>query len=309
MLFNYHRIDQDNAGDMLSSPVNYFEFDTPTLELEIGPIQEPLRFDGDVILGGGGLLARTTFERRVRDLCENSPHKLISWGIGHNAYTGAAGRHIRYRGLVKVGKRVKSRLLGWGIMRAPAAVTIDYGSIRDIMDRFAMHGIRDYGCGYDWVPCASCMHPVIDKYRGRTIQHDAIVYDHVGRKRLLIDGLPRMGNASGDIDEIMTFLSSGETIITSTYHGAYWGLLLGRRVIVVPWSTKFMGFKHPVVLCHELVDLPGCLQKARAFPEALEECRAATVAYADRVANLLDIEVRRRPDIGRPGLSGHQQIV
>ena len=66
-----------------------------------------------------------------------------------------------------------------------------------------------------------------------------------------------MGNGSGDLNGALAFLASGETVITSTYHGAYWGLMLGRKVIVVPWATKFLGFRHPVTLCHELVDLVG----------------------------------------------------
>jgi hypothetical protein len=32
------------------------------------------------------------------------------------------------------------------------------------------------------------------------------------------------------IDHVIKFLGESETIITSSYHGAYWGLLLGRKV-------------------------------------------------------------------------------
>jgi hypothetical protein len=124
---------------------------------------------------------------------------------------------------------------------------------------------------------------------------------------LNIDGLPRESNDSGDLDGALAFLASGETIITSTYHGAYWGLMLGRRVIVVPWATKFLGFRHPVTLCHELVDLQGCLKRVQAFPEALDECRAANVAHAERVADYLGVSVRLKPLVGE--VSGRGQLV
>ena len=107
-----------------------------------------------------------------------------------------------------------------------------------------------------------------------------------------------MSNDTGDLNGALSFLASGETIITSTYHGAYWGLMLGRKVIVVPWATKFLGFRHPVTLCHELLDLSGCLKRVQAFPDALEECRAANTDFAERVADLLGVSVRLKPVIG-----------
>ena len=307
MLLNYHRIDENNSGDTYSSPLYYFEFDTPSLELEIGPCDEPMRLDADVIVGGGGLLARKTFAKRLRYLCENNKGKLISWGIGHNDYTKAVNRHIRYRGLGKISRIARTRLAGLGLTGTPFEGPIDYSGIKDIMDSFHMHGIRDYGCGYDWVPCASCMHPALDRHRATEPEHEVVVYDHVGRKRLEIEDLPRMGNGSGDLNGALAFLASGETVITSTYHGAYWGLMLGRKVIVVPWATKFLGFRHPVTLCHELVDLVGCLKRVQAFPEALEECRAANVAFAHRVADYLGVSVRLKPRVGEA--SGHGQLV
>lgn len=300
MLFNYHRMDDRNAGDFWSPPTRYFKFSTETKSVGIWNEKgQNYPLNGDVIIGGGGLLGNSSFEEQLYHICRNRIGKLISWGLGHNrpSYdikSPRAHNMIRYTGWRKSVRIMKGRLVSWGLVPRPRLPKIEFDTLRDLMNMFDLHGVRDYGYGHNWVPCASCMHPLLDKYRNRPIENEVVVFYHSSHMRLYINDLPCQGNIDMDLEAILEFLSSGQTIITSTYHGAYWGIMLGRKVIVVPWSTRFLGFKYPVCLCHDLLDLRRCLKEASAFPEALEECREVTKAFAKRVGDLLRVEVRRR---------------
>lgn len=95
---------------------------------------------------------------------------------------------------------------------------------------------RDELPGFDVVPCASCLHPAFDvelEPRCKEVRYSAA-------RRVSVDnGLPHMTNESGTIEEAIAFLASGERVVTSSYHGAYWAGLLGRQVEIVSWGSKF----------------------------------------------------------------------
>jgi len=59
-----------------------------------------------------------------------------------------------------------------------------------------------------------------------------------------------MTNNGYDLESVIQFLSTGEFVITNSYHGAYWAQLLGRKVISSSWSTKFLNMKHQVILAN-----------------------------------------------------------
>ncbi len=142
-------------------------------------------------------------------------------------------------------------------------------------DQFDLLGVRDYGSKYRWVPCASCLHPAFSI--DIPTAHEIVVYEHK-RVPLNISGFPRMKNDGNRIDRSLEFLRSGELILTNSYHGAYWGHLLGQRVIAFPFSAKFYGLKHALPLCK-----PGewkkYIDRAEAHPNALQECRQANISF------------------------------
>lgn len=96
---------------------------------------------------------------------------------------------------------------------------------------------RDELPGFDVVPCASCMHPAFDVEREP--RHKVIRYSAARRIDLNDGQTPHMTNENGTIEEALAFLASGEKVVTSSYHGAYWAGLLGRQVEVVSWGSKF----------------------------------------------------------------------
>ncbi|NET31589.1 MAG: hypothetical protein F6K19_06265 [Cyanothece sp. SIO1E1] len=210
-IVNYHVIDPKNIGDLLSSPLKYFTF--PGYEVEQADIRkleiEKIK-DKHIIVGGGGLLY-SRFLDSISTLA-NTPErkKLIAWGPGQQTYNSTDINTEEF----------------------------DYSKY---LDKFDLIGIRDFGCQYNWVPCVSCMHKAFDQHR--EIQHEFVIFSHK-KFQLKIDSFPRITNESQDIEKILDFLGSGETILTSSYHGAYWGTLLGRRVLAFPFSSKFYTLKH-----------------------------------------------------------------
>jgi len=287
-LVNYHVIDPQNIGDLLSSPLHYFEFPGFTTEsrdirhVDLDHLPANLAAD-HVILGGGGLL----FERFLPQVTaiQNGRQggKRIFWGVGQQSYALKAlqdYRKFNYRPYLSSGDLV---------------------------------GIRDYDTPWPWVPCVSCMHTAFDK--PRSPQHEVVVFSHQ-KFQINLPGLPRLTHTESDLETVLDFLGSGETILTSSFHGAYWGTLLGRRVVAFPFSSKFATLKHlptlyPVKKWSDVrwqLSLLGkslyqrkaenqyycategwqalCAQ-AQAYPDSLAECRAANRQFHTQVVAAL----------------------
>jgi hypothetical protein len=195
---------------MLSAPTHYFDFpDYAITSADLRHVTaEPT--PNHLLVGGGGLLY-SRFLPAFQQISNVQRGRLIAWGIGQQTYGHFDSNTIR---------------------------SFDYSAY---LDRFDLVGIRDINMGYNWVPCASCMHSAFDQ--PRAIEHEFVVFSH--RKfQLHLDGLPRMTHANDSLEAVLDFLGSGETILTSSYHGAYWGTLLGRKVLAFPFSSKFATFKH-----------------------------------------------------------------
>ncbi len=244
VIINAHVIDSRNIGDLASSPTQYFDFKYPVETLDIRSIDpnfsEPKSgFGGSItldeikntadrvkyhlVVGGGGLVFKRflgSFEA-MEKLQSVFSGKWIAWGIGQQVYPSFSPSQDN---LLENLYSARDRF--------------DYSIY---LKNFDLIGIRDIGFNYDWLPCVSCMDSTFD--RKREIKHDFVVFSH--RKfQIKIGRFPTMSHDTQSLEEVIDFLGSGETIITSSYHGAYWGTLLGRRVIAFPFSTKFLTFKH-----------------------------------------------------------------
>jgi hypothetical protein len=208
-IVNLHVIDPDNIGDLLSAPTHYFDFPGCVSAADLRYVTgEPTQ--NHLIVGGGGLLF-SRFLESFQTLSQSQRGQLIAWGIGQQTYGNFDPK------------------------------TIQSFKYSEYLDRFDLVGIRDINMGYNWVPCASCMHSAFDQ--PRSIKHEFVVFSH--RKfQIHMDGFPRMTHANDRLEAVLDFLGSGETILTSSYHGAYWGTLLGRKVLAFPFSSKFATFKH-----------------------------------------------------------------
>ena len=282
-IVNYHVIDQKNIGDLLSSPLDYFTF--PGYNVERADIRQPQTTTRGkhAIVGGGGLLYSRFLDNIAELVKLKEDKKLIAWGIGQQTYDFSNLENIK---------------------------SFNYSQY---LDNFDLVGIRDIDFGYNWVPCASCMHKSFDKKR--EIKHEFVVFSHK-KFQLNFEGFPRMTNENVDLDKILDFLGSGETILTSSYHGAYWGTLLGRKVLAFPFSSKFYTLKHRPGIYHvskwnqskkrfsvfgKLIyefryknkytcksdGWQDALKDCRTYPDSLQESRTSNQSYYSQILKLI----------------------
>lgn len=159
---------------------------------------------------------------------------------------------------------------------------------------FALLGVREWSVDRQlsgtWLPCVSCMSPLLDEPPAPTREAVRFLNASPGirsRYPVAADSLPTMTNDQ-PMEAIIEFLASAEVIVTNSYHGAFWATLLGRRVVCVPYSSKFHGFLHfPAMSYRGGDDWPQRAQEAAIHMGALRACRAATEAFAERVRRLL----------------------
>ncbi len=155
---------------------------------------------------------------------------------------------------------------------------------------FDLVGVREWSPEREggYVPCASCMSPLFDE--SYPVTRDAVLFVNAGiqsRYPVAVGGLPTMDNTR-PLEEIIPFLASAETVVTDSYHGAYWATLLCRRVVCLPYSSKFHGFKFPPVYsANRGLDWRAREVKAWVYTDALEDCRAVNRAFYERVMELI----------------------
>ncbi|MDH6059571.1 polysaccharide pyruvyl transferase family protein [Chrysosporum bergii ANA360D] len=284
-IVNYHVIDYTNIGDLFSAPTKYFTFPGYTVEqADIRTISDDEIRGKHLILGGGGLLYQPFLHSFTKLTASKANTKLIAWGIGQQIYGGNFTHQ-----------------------------ELDNFNYSQYLTNFDLVGIRDVNCKYNWVACPSCMHPGFDKKRD--IKHEFVVFSHK-KFQIKIGNFPHLTNNNQDIEEILDFLGSGETILTSSYHGAYWGTLLGRKVLSFPFSSKFYTLKHPPGIfpiqkwvqqkvklslfnktlfefryenkffC-QMDNWQDYLKHCRVYPESLDESRQRNHWYYSQILNLL----------------------
>jgi hypothetical protein len=268
-ILGIHRCATANVGDRVSTPLIYFdEFkdcDIIDILCDVDEAGNPSalwqsKFDeaDAIVVGGGGLLEMPKFEPGLARIL-NSGKKVIFWGLGHN----------------------RVRMESWAGMRA--TYTLD-------LSKVSLLGTRDFGLTDSWVPCASSLSKLFDaKYE---ITNDVVFFANrgmAGNSQYIPTDIPPdriMGNDRRPMDEIVKFLGSAELVVTSSYHGAYWATLLGRKVVTIPTSSKFYSLKHPVPFCNR-VDWKRFANLARTYPDALLECREANLAFFQKAMNLI----------------------
>jgi len=196
----------DNIGDRACSPFDYFDWDDAT----VSDLRDDDTPDYDIGIYGGGKIFR-----------------------GLATYAGV--------------RRPKEAInIAWGVGTVQSfPISLRYMKARRRMD---IVGSRDYGdTRYTYAPCASCMAPMFDAPPAP--EHDVVFYAHAGKTEKMgikIPGdMPTADNHCASLEEALRFIASGKTVVSNSYHGVYWGLLLGRRVLCVPFSNKFGGYRLP----------------------------------------------------------------
>jgi exopolysaccharide biosynthesis predicted pyruvyltransferase EpsI len=215
-----------NAGDFWSSPLIYYDFSKFNVRqvhyMDVWSFLEGNKdcessniTDSLVIIGGGGLL--TTNDNFIQKTTEYlvENNKVIFWGVGSNTYETPSFNILNHKNVI-------------------------YSGIRDI----------SYQLNSEYLPCVSCKHPLFDK--PFEVIDKVGVIEHTNLP-VNIDIFPKIKNDES-IDNLINFISSKETIISTTYHGTYWSQLLNKKVVYFSESekinSKIINLKHRVPICN-----------------------------------------------------------
>jgi len=253
-LFLY-RTDYANSGDIWSSPVHYLgeRYQGTTLDVLKKHNLENREYD-NVFIGGGAIFTVGDWIINIQKTLQTVKFKnLIYWGAG--------------RGL-----------------------THNFPFIQYLP---TLAGSREWEPEYfkeyiEWVPCASVLHPLIDKYINKPHTKDFLVLNHWKRAEIIFPAEhTKMNNKPQTIEQMLEAIAAHKWVLTTSYHAAYWATLLNKRVIVLQVDgpdNKFRAFKHPPIVSKkfnwELV------VKAKNYPNAYEECLNANLRFSDKVYSL-----------------------
>ncbi|MCF7852617.1 MAG: polysaccharide pyruvyl transferase family protein [Simkaniaceae bacterium] len=261
-----------NAGDYYSCPDLYYDFKNyQTIKIELQEFknneknnQTKLK-DAIIIFGGGGILDTT---KPLSSLYNNMDlsNKCFHWGSGSN--------------------RLNVNEIDWEL----SANFIDIK--KDVLKHFILVGRRDYLDNYYknhvYVPCVSCKLPYLkQKYE---IKRRIGIVNHAWLKLINKPQFPQinMNLKKYTIEEIIRFIGESEVIITSSFHGAYWGLLLNKKVIINGnWSSKFDTLKYPLVLLSDNLekDIQNCVVPPADY---LNECIDLNNAFYEKIMKLIE---------------------
>lgn len=265
-IINIHRYDPGNAGDFYCAPHHYYQplkgkildiFQYQSKEEELRKEWADLIIERSLVIGGGGLLNLSAFQKQMRlfESLKERGKKTVVWGAGHNAL------HT---------KKVHS-------------YNVD-------PKNFGLFGTRDFSMPNEWVPCVSCKHPIFDD-AGESKQEFGVLLHKKNLKRpgilKKVQDLPHITNQD-QFEDIINFIKSSEYIVTDSYHGMYWSILLGKKVISVPTTSKFYDFKYktPIATFENFEDK---FADAKAYSGVLDECREINDTFADKVFDYLKV--------------------
>lgn len=178
------------------------------------------------------------------------------------------------------------RRVAWGIgLQSVRREGVHHDIFTESLD---LIGTRDVDIpGTVFVPCVSCMAARFDRPPAPTTDVVLYLHGHKSAGVQIPDGIPTRTNLEGTFADAVAFLASGATVVTNSYHGTYWAMLLGRRVLCLPFSAKFHGFARMPALA-DPADWLGEVGRAHDMPGYRDECRALNRAFHARVLALLD---------------------
>ena len=219
-----HIKNTENLGDLNCSPQQYFPQFADCRRIDVTEVDSLPRGQA-VIVGGGGLFMLHTQHHFAR-WSETRP--VIVWGAGLNY---------------------------------PSDINYEYELVGSLK-QCALVGVRNpelaYKHNFEYVPCASCLHPAFDPLPGERRGYKVLFYQHADAL-FAPAGQKSMTNQHPDVNEVLARFRESEYIITNSFHGAYWGLCMQRRVML--WKPEQFGNR-----CDHLTISP----RVESFKEILE---------------------------------------
>ena len=259
-----HRKNTKNIGDLNCCPQKYFDELSKYKSIDIMDLPN-IKIKNKIFIVGGGGLFQPYFADAIKTIEKLSlDNEFIYWGTG-------------------IDKNIQEETINL-----------------DFLEKSSLIGIRDKNTKYDFIPCPSCMSKLFDKYFNAPKTNKIILYLHKNHTRNYINHIkdfPLITNSEKKtFEEIIKYLSSGEVIVTNSYHGAYWGCLLNRKVIVLPWidekGRKWLPYKIKQLpfqysFCENINDINNFINKNINNIEALDFARTQNKRFLKKVMNFI----------------------
>jgi len=264
----YNRFSYFNQGDINALPLLYFNDFFKNYNVVVSNIfnlpRKKISPSDIVIFGGGGIIDDNkiwnTAISSAQKLCEN----VIIWGAGINT--------IMQDGTIK-----------------HLEPNVDYSKMKLV-------GVRDYNnpLGIPYTPCSSCLISYLEKKA--SIKHEIVQMIHPRKQdqKFINLDLPNLNHFSS-LETIFDFISSSEVVLTTSYHCAFWAVLMKKKVII-PESklraTKYYFYKYkPAVLEDEqftnIDSIYKIIDTVPVYENALSESRSETLKFFSQVQNIV----------------------
>jgi hypothetical protein len=218
-LYFVHRIDS-NIGDRLSAPYLYYSFDfNARIDICDTKAISNIPKGSNIIVGGGGLMM-PYFDSYREALLQRQPNNVVWWAVGE--------RRIQDTQTAFVNEQAVQNSIQphW-------------------FNQHHLVGFRQSTPFYPFLPCVSCKAVAEFCTTAPTTppKHDVVFFEHAHIP--LPDAGPYLKRNNHNIEpkELFTFLNSARVVVTNSYHGMYWSLLLGKQVVVIPFSSGL--YHHP----------------------------------------------------------------
>jgi hypothetical protein len=245
------RQDFENAGDLYSTIRHYSTEDKHGIILDVYNDNIP-NIDVDVLFIGGGAIFST-------DHFTSSIEKILE----------------------KVNARFK---IVWGVGISP-------NFTNNITAPYDLFGIRDNNVtGYDWTPCPSVLHNSIFTNLATNPTKKFLVINHWKRPINFPYEHTAINNKNKNVTDILDCIADHEYVFTSSYHGAYWSTLLGKKTFVISETlpSKFFTMKHSPIIANSVTD--DLFDKSIVYKNAFEECLTATQNFRNKIENLIGVK-------------------
>ena len=265
-IVNIYRSKTQNIGDLVCAPHNYFPFLGNNI-IDVMNFSKPNLFNfskdkiqiaknDKLIIGGGGLFNRKSFDKSLKHLISKYPENIVIWGAGHNS----------------------PDLVSWKNFKTEFELDLK---------NLPLVGVRDFGTDLEWVPCSSCMNTHFDRHYD-IVREIGVITHHSAQNTSINDAnlfhnYEKISN-NADLNTMMEFIGQSEVILTDSFHAMYWAILFNKKVIVFPNSSKMYNSKYPVPLCAP-ADYKNFMKMAIQYPEALDECRERNISFSKKVKN------------------------
>jgi hypothetical protein len=252
-----HRVDEKNPGDMYSTSKEYFPLHKHHQTCDVFKFKSNEQIKGKFaahITGGGDILVSDKWYNYITEITKwaNAPLNVV-WGAG---------------------------------------VNLEHSKIIDHLNKYyKLIGTRTYSTNYpsskfEFVPCASVMNKLLDKeYK---LQNEVIVINHFKRN---VKGLPnndwlQFTNRQYNIETMIKHIGSAETVVTNSYHAAYWAMLLNKKVYsyIEQDDCKLSTFKHKPIYFKE--DSPPSFDETKIdYSDMKQEYRELNNNFFNKVLN------------------------